>query len=264
MPAHRSLPRHRLAANPSGVHLLRCRRTIASLIASSGVGPGDLVLDLGAGPGTITGPLAATGSTVVAVERDAEFVAALHARFDRADVRVVHADVRAFPLPRRPFAVVSSIPFAVTTPLLRRLLTPATGHLTTADLIVEWGLAKRLTAARPRDLETAWWASRNDLTIMTRVPADRFAPPPATSAAHLRVRRHPLPIRTQAILWTVLSHVYRNRAALHGLATPRQLRAAGIDPTSTTVPMAAFRRIAELLARDRAVTPPRLPRHLLR
>lgn len=263
MPAHR---RHRPAPNPSGVHHLRCQQTISALIGSSGVGPGDLVLDLGAGTGTITAPLAATGATVIAVERDAAFVATLRTRFPTA--RVVHADLRGFPLPRKPFTVVANIPFAVTTTLLRRLLTPATGGLTAADLIVEWGLARRLTARHPRDLESAWWAARFDLDIRQRIPPASFSPPPRVSAAHLRIRRKPIDLRTQSILWSILSTAHRAtitpRTAFNGVATPRMLRAAGIDPTEPLhqAPISAFRSIAETLAKDRAIHAPRLPRHL--
>ena len=260
MPANR---RHRLAPNPSGVHHLRCARTIRTLVQSSGVGPGDLVLDLGAGPGTITAPLLATGGTVIAVERDEKFVATLRARFP--GVRVVHADIRRFPLPRKPFAVVASIPFAVTTPLLRRLLTPATGHLVAADIIVEWGLAKRLTVPHPRDLESAWWAARFALDISRGIPSISFSPPPRVSAAHLRIRRTTMTLRTQSILWSILSRAHQTPMRRNDVMTPRMLRAAGIDPRTPPheIPISTFRKIAEILSQDRAIHPPRLPRHLI-
>jgi 23S rRNA (adenine-N6)-dimethyltransferase len=141
---------------------------------------------------------------------------------------VVHEDLRTVRLPRRAFAVVASIPFAVSTPLLRRLLTPVGGGFTRAELVVEWGLAKRLTAAAARDLESAWWSCRFTLTVRRRVPARCFAPAPRVDAAHLSVRhRSDVDRRTAAVLWTLLSAAFdrpRDPAstALNGLA-PRRL-----------------------------------------
>lgn len=223
--------RRRAAATSPGVHLLSNNRVITGLVRAAALGDGDLVIDFGAGPGTITAPLARTGSRVLAVERDARFVHDLRRRFDdRPAVRVVHEDLRTVRLPRRDFAVVANIPFAVSTPLLRRLLTPATGGFSRAELIVEWGLAKRLTAACARDLESAWWACRFALTVRRRVPAHCFTPAPRVDAAHLGVRRRDdVDRRTAAILWTLLSAAYDRpslpaRAALNGLAPHRLTR----------------------------------------
>ncbi len=252
-----------------GVHFLSCPAVIDQLVRASGVGAGDLVVDLGAGPGTITAPLARTGSRVLAVERDARFVSALRRRFvDRPSVRVVHEDVRSFRLPRRAFAVVASIPFAVSTPLLRRLLTPAVGGFARAELVVEWGLAKRLTAGRPRDLESAWWAARFALTVRRRIPARCFSPAPKVDAAHLAVRRRSdVDTRVAAILWVLLDAAYARprdpaRVALHGVV-PRKVAHRLLGTQSVAeVRVDQWVELARVLSADRSVVPPPLPRSL--
>lgn len=258
----------RPAATSSGVHLLSDNQVIARLVGAASLTTGDLVIDFGAGPGTITAPLASTGSRVLAVERDATFVDDLRRRFDdRPTVRVVHEDLRTVRLPRRAFAVVASIPFAVSTPLLRRLLNPAIGGFSRAELIVEWGLAKRLTAASARDLEAAWWSSRFSLTVRRRVPARCFTPAPRVDAAHLGIRRRTeVDRRTAAILWALLSAAYRHpkepaRMSLNGLA-PRRLthRLLGNTPT-LAVHTGQWLTMARILSADRSVVPPPLPRH---
>jgi 23S rRNA (adenine-N6)-dimethyltransferase len=257
----------RPAATSPGVHLLSSSRVVAGLVAAAGLGDGDLVVDLGAGPGTVTAPLARTGARVVAVERDARFAADLRRRFgDRPAVRVVHEDLRTVRLPRRSFAVVANIPFAVSTPLLRRLLTPVSGGFSHAELVVEWGLAKRLTAACPRDLESAWWSCRFALTLRRRVPARCFSPPPGVDAAHLGVRRRAeVDRRTSAILWALLSAAHDRprvpaRVSLAGIAPPRLThRVLGTGP-ATGIHTGRWVELARALAADRHVVPPPLPR----
>jgi 23S rRNA (adenine-N6)-dimethyltransferase len=249
----------------SGVHFLSDNRVITRLVSTADLGPDDLVIDFGAGPGTITAPLARTGSRVLAVERDARFVATLQRRFaDWTAVRVVHEDVRTVRLPRRGFAVVASIPFAVSTPLLRRLLTPVASGFSRAELVVEWGLAKRLTAGCARDLESAWWSCRFALTVRRRIPAWCFTPAPKVDAAHLGVRPRDVDRRTTAILWAVLSTTYERprapaRSTLTGLA-PRRLthRLLG-DSQPLEIHTGQWLTLARTLATDRNVVPPPLP-----
>jgi 23S rRNA (adenine-N6)-dimethyltransferase len=241
---------------PSGVHFLSSRPVIDRLVRSSGVGAGDLVIDFGAGPGTITAPLAHTGSRVLAVERDERFVEALRRRFaDRPQVRVVHDDLRRVRLPRRDFAVVANVPFGVSTALLRRLLTPVPARLTRADLVVERGLAIRLTG-RPRTREQAWWAARFELRLVRRVPSACFRPAPSVDAAHLSIRRRSaVDTRTLAILWTLLGAV-EGRPGIETLVSKR---------TATRLLKLHSGRwlaLATALAQEPSVSPPPLPRSL--
>jgi 23S rRNA (adenine-N6)-dimethyltransferase len=176
----------------------------------------------------------------------------------------VHEDLRTVRLPRRAFVVVASIPFAVSTPLLRRLLTPVSGGFHRAELVVEWGLARRLAAACARDLESAWWSCRFTLTVRRRIPAWCFSPAPKVDAAHLSIRSRGLNHRTSAILWALLSAAYDRpripaRTGLAGLA-PRRLthRLLGDQPT-TEVHNGQWLTLARTLAEDRDVISPPLP-----
>ncbi|QYG92730.1 methyltransferase domain-containing protein [Iamia sp. SCSIO 61187] len=164
---------------------------VHALVRSSGVGPGDLVLDLGAGPGALTLALARTGARVIAVERDPRLARRLERRTaDDPSVRVVEGDLRTVPLPHRPFHVVANIPFAASTDLLRRLL--AEHHrgraLAGADLLVEWGFARRLAAESGSGRTAARGARRFRIDVARRVPAVAFSPPPRVDAAHLVIR----------------------------------------------------------------------------
>ena len=181
------------APGPSGAHFLRDRRLISRLTERSGAGPGSLVLDLGAGYGAITAALAGTGARVIAIERDPRLAARLRRRFAaEPGVRVAETDLRTIPWPGREFLIVANPPFAGTTGLARRLLGDPAVPLAGAELILAWGAARWLAAARPRDEETAWWAARYQIRLVGRVAAASFAPPPGTDAAHVSIRPRPL------------------------------------------------------------------------
>jgi 23S rRNA (adenine-N6)-dimethyltransferase len=262
------------AGNYHGIHLLRSRQVVRGLLESAAVGPGDLVLDLGAGPGTLTGALADTGARILAVERDPDFVARLHRRFgDRPEVRVVPGDLRDIPLPRRPFQVVASIPYALSTLLVRRLLSPPHRPLRAADLVVEWGFGKRIAAPYGRDLEAAWWGARFDIRVVRRVSSAAFRPRPRVDSAHLTIRpRNGVGSRrTLRALHALLVPAYADpgrslRGVLAGTvprsAAARIAATAGLSPSTTAgqVGVAEWGELARLLSAERASQLPALPR----
>jgi 23S rRNA (adenine-N6)-dimethyltransferase len=177
--------RRRATPDPAGAHAL-AEHTAARLVHRAGIGPDELVLDLGAGMGAVTRPLARTGARIIAVERDEKVGARLCRRLRGLDnVTVVIGDALRVPLPHRAFRVVANPPFAITTPLLRRLVD---SRMTGADLVVAYGAGRRLVGdpARP---ELARWHRRFEFTLGQWIPAARFRPVPPVDAVVLRLRR---------------------------------------------------------------------------
>lgn len=150
---------------------------------------GDLVVDLGAGSGALSEPLRRAGVRVIAVELDDGRAARLRQRFRDEPVRVVQVDLRVLRLPRQPFRVVASPPYALSTDVIRLLL--STDRLLSADVVLQRATASRLLAgppaARHRDLYR--------LSLGLAVPRKAFAPPPRVDSVVLRVRRPGLPRR---------------------------------------------------------------------
>lgn len=147
------------------------------------------MLDLGAGAGALTVALARAGARVRAVEIDPELAAALRRRFPD----VVEGDALRIALPREPFKVVANLPFDGSTGILRRLLDPRM-PLETADVIVEWAVAKKRTAVWPSTELSTYWGAWFELALRRRLPRCVFAPPPSVDAAVLHIARRPEPL----------------------------------------------------------------------
>jgi len=176
-------PRHRRGR---GQHFLRSSKLAAELVRAAHVQPGDLVLDLGAGTGVLTRPLVRGGARVVAVEIDAYLAEVLRRRYPQVDVRL--DDALRVPLPREPFKVVANPPFGGATTILRRLLDPVV-PLTTADVIVQWGVAEKRAAVWPSTQLGVYWGAWFELSVARRLPRCVFAPPPDVDAGLLRIAR---------------------------------------------------------------------------
>ena len=171
-----------------GYHRLH-RQAAARLVASAGVGPGRLVLDVGAGEGVITAALLARGSHVVAFELHPGRAAELRRRFAGQPVVVVRADARDLWLPRRPFGVVANPPFAALSALLRRLLAPGS-RLEHASLVVPAHVARRWSSGNVAG--SARWRSHYDIGIGASLPRGAFSPPAVHDVAVLEIRRRGL------------------------------------------------------------------------
>lgn len=193
-----------------GAHFLVDRSVVDGLVRRAGLGPGDLVLDLGAGAGALTGPLLGTGARVLAVERDPRLAGVLARRFPAAGV--VGGDLRAVPLPRRPYAVVANPPFGATGALLARLLDDPRSSLRRAELVVQLGVARQLTGP-PRGPRDGWRAVRFRATLVRRVPPGAFRPAPSVQAAHLSLVRRSLPAGTERRLERLVGAAWADRRA---------------------------------------------------
>ena len=99
---------------------------------------------------------------------------------------MVRADAADLRLPRRPFRVVSSPPYAVSTALLGRLLAPGS-RLVTGHLVVQRQLARRwVTGDAPGRRR---WSRTWELSIGRPLPRSAFRPPPRVDSVVLEIRR---------------------------------------------------------------------------
>jgi len=185
-----------------GQHFLVDTCVRNAIVEASGVGPGDLVLEIGPGKGALTRALAERVSVLVAVEVDPELVAYLRRELaDLPHAHVIHADIlscdigqialehaRTAPGPLRLMAV-ANLPYYITTPVLHRLL-PASPLFEAFTLMVQLEVAQKLTAR-------AGSAGYGELSILAQyytrpellftVGPMSFEPPPRVQSAVVKM-----------------------------------------------------------------------------
>jgi len=147
------LQAHGLAARRDlGQNFLHDERVAEKLVRIAAVQPGDRVIEIGTGLGTLTRALAARAGRVITVEVDAGIVRALRCEaLLPANVELIHGDALDLDLDQLtgeapgPVRVVGNLPYAVASPLLRRLL-DWRERLASWSVMVQKEVAARLLA----------------------------------------------------------------------------------------------------------------------
>src|SRR3979411_1937892 len=248
-----ALERHEVRpAKGIGQHFLVDRSALAAIVEAAELSPDDDVLEIGPGPGVLTGALADRARSVTAVEIDERMVAVLEDTMgDRDNVRVVRADaldVDVYALgPRPPTRIVANLPYQITSPLLVKFLEDERRPERIVVLVQE-EVARRIVA-QPRDVKERGFLSVfvqafAAPSIVRRVPARSFRPPPKVDSAIVALRTLAAPAFApldQHRFLALVSDTFRHRrkqvrSALGfeaGVTKDRAdaaLQAAGIDP----------------------------------
>lgn len=175
-----------------GQNFLYDEELLSRLTEAAGVTAEEDVLEIGPGCGSLTAHLCDAARRVLAVELDERLIPLLNAFLEKKNnLTVVQGDVMTLDLPRvtkdlkAPFAVVANIPYYITTPLIRLLLS---GNLPVSRLalMVQQEVADKILALPG---EEGW----GPLSVLCRflceprealkVPAACFTPPPKVDSA---------------------------------------------------------------------------------
>jgi 16S rRNA (adenine1518-N6/adenine1519-N6)-dimethyltransferase len=233
---------------------------VNKLVAASGIGPDDSVLEIGPGRGAITRPLAAQSKRLLAIEVDRDLAADLEDA-SIPNVTVVTGDVLAVDLapivsnwlgappgPGNQIRIVGNLPYNISSPILFALLefSARTRGARDAVLMLQKEVADRLVAkvgTGDYGVLTVLTAVHADVSRVLSLPPGAFRPPPKVHSAVVRLAFRPPKVRIadQELFVRMVRTMFTQRRktaanALKAFAVDRGMDAAetmtraGIDP----------------------------------
>ncbi len=239
--AHRAL--ESAGIRPSkrlGQNFLVDLNVIAAVIEALGDEARGDVVEIGPGLGALTFPVAEQAARLVAVEIDRRLAARLRtALTPRADsAKIVEGDILEFDLGAQSaawgnrIAVVGSIPYSITAPILKKLIT-ARAAIRSAFLITQREVAEKVIASPSRDgtalgiLVQAY----ADVEILRRIPRGAFFPVPDVDSClwKLTMRARPRFIATEESFFAVVRAIYGARRKTLRNALQRAFAAGDVD-----------------------------------
>lgn len=183
------------ASKNLGQHFLIDRDSLESIIAAGELRSTDTVLEIGPGLGVMTGPLTRLVKDVVAVEAD-ETLAEILMREKVSNLKVITQDIRHFDLTSLPkgYKVVANIPYYVTSPIFRLLLS-SDNRPGMMSLLIQKEVAERITA-RPGQMSVLALSVQyyGEPTLIQVVERYKFWPAPKVDSAVLQVRVFDTPV----------------------------------------------------------------------
>lgn len=198
-----------------GQHWLRDEAVLKSIVGQAEISNDDTILEVGPGQGVLTDKLAVTGARVMAVELDRALAKKLNKTYqDSSRITVINQDIREFDLSELPanYKVVANIPYYLTAPLIKKLLT-SQNPPSRLILLVQKEVAERL-AAEPGDMSILSVATQlfGQVQLVQTVPASAFSPPPkVTSAIVVIKRKGNFKVGQDESIMSLVRHGFANR-----------------------------------------------------
>lgn len=203
------------------------------MVNLAGIKDDDTVLELGAGKGALTSVLSQRAGRVLAVENDPRFVEVLRNKYiDRPNTKIIARDILEIILPHEKFHVVSNIPYAITTPIMKKLLNKPSTGLERGVIMVEKGAAKRFTSKFVKDPYVAAWRMFFDIRYVKEISRNNFSPPPKVDSAIISISRKKtsmVPYKDYFLFWGLAMYMLKEprqpvETALKGVFTSPQIK----------------------------------------
>lgn len=223
-----------------GQHFLVSRGALEQILAAADLTGQDTVLEIGAGLGTLTAALAQRAGRVIAVEIDRALLPALQAAVaPYPNVQTIVGDAMTVDLaaafgdgPGRR-QLVANLPYNAASALIVALLEPPLG-LRRLVVTVQREVAERLAAppgTKDYGILSVAAQFRAEVSVVSRLPASAFMPPPEVESAVVRldVRVQPVcAVRDEGMFFRVVRAAFSQRRK-----TVRNALAGGMPMTAS-------------------------------
>lgn len=213
-----------------GQHFLIDKNVLDEIVENADIESGDKILEIGPGLGVLTRELLGRGADVLAIEKDARLVEAIHelpARLVQGDAaKLDWADL----VGAGRWKFVSNLPYSITSLAIRKALwTP--NPPATIVVLVQLEVAERAIA---RDGKTSLLSlmvalASSSAKMVRRVPAGAFFPPPKVESAILKIV--PMTQAERFAKWGIEPEKIME-IAKRGFAHPRKLLASNLKVPS--------------------------------
>ena len=180
-----------------GQNFLIDQTIVEKIISSADLKKTDLVLEIGPGLGVLTNQLADKAGRILAVELDRRCVEILEKKFkEKKQITIIEKDILKFNFSQyiidnfpnnRHYKVVANIPYYITAPIIRTLLT-APIKAERIILMTQKEVAERIVA-KPGQLSILGLSVQYfaQAKILFNVPRTAFSPTPAVDSAILEI-----------------------------------------------------------------------------
>ncbi len=248
-----------------GQNFLRDRNIADRIIAALDPGNEDRVVEIGPGQGALTAELIDRVGNVFAIEFDRDLIETLTSRFaDRPQFTLINADAlefdfRTLPVtPEEPSKLVANLPYNISTPILRRLMT-VRDLFSVVVLMFQREVVERITApvgTRDRGYITVLVENAFEAERLFDVSPGAFYPVPKVWSSVVRLTPRATDPETDRALDRLLSvaFAHKRKTILNNLITAfpsarPTLEEAGIDPKrrAETLSLAEWKRLSEAL-----------------
>ncbi len=223
-----------------GQNFLIDTRILEEIIAASGVGKDDFVLEIGPGIGTMTQYLCEAAREVVAVEIDNNLIPILKDTLGAYhNVEVLNEDILKVDINRlaqeknggRPIKVVANLPYYITTPIIMGLFESHV-PIDSITIMVQKEVADRMQVGPGTkdygalSLAVQYYAKPE---IVVNVPPSCFMPQPKVGSAVIRLTRHekpPVDVKDEKLMFQIIraSFNQRRKTLANGLSNFPQLQ----------------------------------------
>lgn len=182
-----------------GQNFLTSERVFRAIVDATVVADDDWIVEIGAGLGTLTARLAerVCEGKVIALERDRDMITVLRAELGHLDnIQIEEVDALRYDLAMAarwrggPITVCGNLPYHIAAPLIFRVL-EARPHVTKMVAMIQKEMADRIVAppgGKDYGALGVMVQAFADVSMVTRVSAGSFVPPPKVESAVIAIR----------------------------------------------------------------------------